>query len=122
MSVTVTGGIVDNRKGLFAQESLTQSTATGEQTIAVTTELTTLSGGTASGFTIDRYGLSTATAVEGQYKTVLMLATGESKVRLGGGTATGAWVFSAADDIGHYRFLNGGWYVINTSATLATST
>ena len=121
MSVSVTSARVDRRgDGLYAKETLTQGTAV--QAIALTTDLTTLSGGTATGFDVDAYALSTASAVEGQVKEILMLATGEANVILGNGTATGRLVFTAADDFTSLKFLNGGWRIINTTATFASST
>lgn len=123
MSVTVTAKRVVRRgDNLYAKETLAQSTATAPQAIALTTDLTTFSGGTATGFGVDVYVLATASAVEGQIKEILMLATGEAKLVLGAGTATGALVFTAADDNASLKFLDGIWRIRNTSATFASGT
>lgn len=123
MSVTVTAKRVVRRgDNLYAKETLAQSTATAPQAVALTTDLTTFSGGTATGFDVDVYVLATASAVEGQIKEILMLATGEAKLVLGAGTATGALVFTAADDNASLKFLDGIWRIRNTSATFASGT
>lgn len=113
--ITVTAGRPEQRSGF----SVETATATGE--IALTTDLTELPGGTATGFSADVFTLSTASAVEGQEKTVVMLATGETKVALTG-TATGRFVLSDEDDLLVLRFLRAKWRVIQSSATLATAT
>lgn len=151
MAVTVTGG-TQVVPGVFtAVESLSQSTATVEQAISVTHQITTLSGGTATGFNIDKYNLPDGG--EGAEKLIVMLATGEAKIRFGAATtntmatggihnlggdtvfasatsvtavlysaATGAFVFNTMDDYIHARFWNGSWHIFHGNATIATST
>ena len=127
LSITITGGAVgERRKGWFAAETLNPSTSTVPQAIALTTELTILStatGGTATatGFLRNVFTLSTASAVEGQNKAIIMTGTGEAKIAFTG-TATGRWVLSLADDNLMLRMLNRKWRVVNRTATTATAT
>lgn len=87
MAVTITGGSQILPAGSSqAVDALSQSTATAEQVISVRKQITTLAGGTATGFTINRYTLPAAN--EGDTKIIVHLATGESYVRFGGATAT----------------------------------
>src|SRR5262245_46309058 len=95
-------------------QTLTQSTATLPQGISIMHGLTTLSGGTATGFARDLYVLratTTATAtgahlgqaVEGMVKTILMLGTGEAKIQVDSWATTRiaaglGWAASAATD------------------------
>lgn len=121
MAVVLTTGTQRRNGGVFSStEDLTVSTATAAQSVSVTTDISTISGGTATGFGVDRYLL--AAGSEGQYKSVVMLATGEAKMDTAGGTATGSFVFSAAEDIWMGQYINAGWKLIQTSATLATAT
>jgi hypothetical protein len=130
---------------------LTQSTATAEQSISTYLPVTTLSGGTATGFARNRYVL--AAGREGNEKTIVMLATGEAYVRFGAattnlmatfgyhlfntvtattnlgtvvtalaGAATGALVLNSVNDYVVAKYFNGGWSVMAGQATIATST
>lgn len=124
VSVSVTGG--PRGDGLFRRELLNPGTSTAAQSVALTTQLTVLSTatggtGTATGFEVNVFSLSTASAVEGQEKVVLMTGTGEAKLSFTG-TATGRLVLTAADDIAHLVFLNEKWRIKETSATFATAT
>jgi len=121
MTVTLTAGALQYRGGAYqAKEDLTQSTATAKQALSVSTDISTLGGGTATGFNVDNY--SVAAGVEGQTKTVVMLATGEAKVELTG-TATGKYVLSTADAVLELRYINAKWRAtFNDGATIATST
>lgn len=128
MSVVVTAGYPRKRfNDWFARETLNPSTSTTPQTISVPAQLTifsTATGGTATatGFLVNQFVLPTATAVEGQIKTLLCMGTGEYKVTFTG-TATGAWVFDNAEDFLQLQMLQGKWRIIAPSgATLATST
>ena len=109
--------------GTFSSaESLTQSTATAAQSVSLNTDVTSLGGGTATGFGVNTYELATG-AVEGREKLVQLGATGEAKLSLGGGTATGQLVFAADGDLVLLRYINDVWMVMNTvGATLATAT
>lgn len=150
MTVTITGNTQIRRGGTFqSKEDLLQSTATVPQAISLTTDATTLAGGTATGFSVNIYTL--AAGSEGQWKSIFNLATGESKVIVtniatgqltgiygtstgtatGAGTAdiaacyvtaTGAFVLSTADQFLFMRFQNNRWWIINGKATFATST
>lgn len=103
-------------------ESLTQSTATAAQSVSLVHDVTTLGAGTATGFGVNTYELATG-AVEGREKLVQMGATGEAKLSVGGGTATGQLVFQADGDMVLMRYLNNTWLVDKTvGATLATAT
>lgn len=143
MTVSTLGqGEVQHRQTYQSIETLTQSTATTNQTISVTHDITVLGMGTATGFGLNRYLLSTSGAVEGMEKTIISNATGEAKVlinnvgpTLGGtfplhvagalllaattvdalqaiATATGCLVFGAADDTVVCRFRAGWWRVV----------
>lgn len=151
MAVTISAATSRSPGTWGAVEALTQSTATAEQTISIYTEVTTLSGGTATGFTINRYALPAGR--EGDYKVIWHLATGESYVRFGAaasnlmatngihyiniatatggaisalgvidGAATGAFVLNSANDFLEARYMNGAWHLRGGAATLATTT
>ena len=113
----------DDGGGVFGSlDSMTQSTATAAQSVSLNTHVTTLGAGTATGFGVNTYELATG-AREGMEKVVQTDATGEAKLSLGGGTATGQLVFQADGDMVLMRYMNNQWLVMNTfGATLATST
>ena len=128
MSRTVTGGAAPERgSGWCAVETLNPSTATAAQSIALHVPLTlfsTATGGTATatGFLVNVYTLPTATAVEGEEKSIILTGTGEYKILLTG-TATGAFVMSSADAHLRLKMLNRKWRVlVSAGATIATST
>ena len=122
MAITVTGDAIARRGGsYFAEETATQSTATAFQALATTTDLAVLGGGTATGHARNRYSLAEGT--EGEWKFVLMNATGEAHLYFASGTATGMWVFSASNQLMHARFLKGLWRILESGgATTSTST
>ena len=120
MSVSLTGGKIPDRGG-FAKETLSASTSTTPQVIALTTDLTSVGGGTGTGFEVNVFTLSTASAVEGQTKTVMATSTCEAKIAFTG-TATGRLVLAEADDIVELRYMDGKWRIIQSTATLASAT
>lgn len=149
MAVTITAGKQVRRGGVFqSTEDLAQSTATAEQDVSLTTDVTTFAGGTATGFGVDKYllaGTSTEGFIEGLEKVVVMLATGEAKLRveslatgqLGGlqtvlsstgsetlfASATGAFTLSGADHWVWMKVFNAKWHIMQSAgATLATAT
>ena len=129
MSIEIIAGKSRERgDGWFALETLNPSTSTSPQTISLDAPLTrvsTATGGTATavGFEINVFTLSTASAVEGQTKAFLMTGTGEAKLIVTSGTATGRWVLNAADDYVKFVMHNRKWRLeVNSGATLATST
>jgi hypothetical protein len=107
--------------GYRSKETLAQSTATAFQDANLYVDRIHLGMGTATGFTRNLYRLASG-AVEGQIVSFLSTATGEAKVFLAGGTATGLHVFTEPDDYLLTRFEDGKWRVIISSATLATAT
>lgn len=132
MAVSINSGDRQVKAGTFdAVENLTQSTATARQTISPHHGITTLSGGTATGFGVDLYtvrGTGTATgapAVEGMDKWIHMLATGEAKVvfesmatqrvhgipEMGTGTATQLGIYQAASATGAFTLSSKGQYI-----------
>ena len=118
--VTIDGGPIERRgPGFHSTQALAQSTATVPQVALLDTEVTTFGGGAATGFEVDNVTLAAGTFR--QEKSFVMLATGETKLQLTG-TATGRLVFTEADDAAHMRFFNDKWYILQTSATLATAT
>src|SRR3990167_789257 len=122
MSVSVTAGMEEKRGGgYFTQESATQSTATTFATLATQVDLTVITGGTATSFIRNRYLLASG-AVEGQRREIIMSGTGEAYVLLASGTATGMLVFTANDQIAWLRVLGGKWRILETTASLASST
>ena len=151
MAVTINVGQRQGQDSWGGVQVLTVSTATAEQSINITQPVTTLSGGTATGFTRNRYVLGAGN--EGDQKTIFHLATGESFVRFGAATtdllatggihminvatatgaaitamgaitasATGCWVLSTQNSFLKCIFQNGAWWLVNGSATLATAT
>lgn len=152
MSVTLNQG-QQNTAGAFTDvEVLTQSTATARRAISVVSPITTLSGGTATGFGVDLYTVASfattgAGPVEGFTKLIKMLATGEAKVVFNGiatgltgifeiatttntapqsvmtaASATGAFVLSVPHHYLLARMFDGKWYVQAGAATYATAT
>ena len=152
MTVSITQGSQVQNEGTYqGVQNLTQSTATAEQSVSVFLPVTTLSGGTATGFGLDRYVIPAGS--EGMHKTIVMLATGEAKVRFGAATtnlmatagihylgiatatgaavsaaavltaaATGALVLDTVDDYLEAKFWNGSWHLLGGLATVATAT
>lgn len=127
MSIGVTAAPVKRRgAGWFSAETLNPSTSTVPQALALTADITLISTatggtGTATGFERNVFTLSTASAVEGQEKGIILTGTGEVKIILTG-TATGRWTLTEADDLLAIRMWNRKWRVIQSTATLATAT
>ena len=123
MAISVTTGTQVRDGGTFqAVETLTQSTATAEQTVSGAEDVSHLGVGTATGFARNKYLLA-STAIEGMEKVVLTTGTGEAYLRVAGGTATGAFVFGADGDMVYVKLINGTWQLLsNNGATFATST
>ena len=152
MSVVLNAGM-QRTKGSFGDvEVLTQSTATARQAISVIKEVTTLSGGTATGFGVDLYTVASfattgAGPAEGFEKWIHMLATGEAKVVFNGvatgvlgifeiatttntapqsvmtaASATGAFTLSVPHHYIFAKMVNGLWRVVGGAATFATAT
>lgn len=109
MSVSTTGGEAKQRP-FHTTEAL--SFATTAQAVSLTTDVTTLPGGTGT----DSFSLAAGT--EGQWKEILMLATGQSTVTLTG-TATGDLVLTEGDDYIVTRFTASKWRIVQTTATIA---
>ena len=111
--ITLTGGDSNRlRRGRHSTEAL----GTTGTDICLTVDFVTLPGATA---TDRRYEL--ADGVEGQTMEIVMLATGEAKVALTS-TATGAFVLSEEDDMLDLKFKASKWRVIQSSATIDTTT
>jgi len=120
VAISVTGRPADRRYGLFGLETLSQSTATVPQAVAVTTDLTTIAGGTATGIGVNLFTLANGT--EGQEKEIILTGTGEAKILPLLGTSTGWHVLSETDDGLSLRFLNAKWRVKQSMATTASAT
>lgn len=102
-------------------ESLTQSTATIPQSVNLTTDISTLGMGTATGFGINQYRVTDGFA--GLVHGVLATASGEAYLLIDSGTATGAWVFTAADDFLLLLWEEAKWRLLtNSGCTNATAT
>lgn len=145
MAVTITTGDRQVKGATFdAVENLTQSTATARRAVSVHVPVTTLAGGTATGFGVDLYTVASA-AVEGQEKWIQMLATGEAKVvfeSLATGripasagfqasatvfdnayvSATGAFTLSNPTHFLFAKYVNTRWWILGGMATFATAT
>lgn len=136
---TLNAGDIQHHQTWMSLETLTQATATTIQTISNQVDITVLGMGTATGFTRNKYLLSTSGAVEGMEKMIISNATGEANViinnvgpTLGGSfplhvagallltattvdalqaiaTATGSLVFGSADDVVLLKFMGGVW-------------
>lgn len=147
MAISLTGGTQITPEGSFnAVETLTQSTATAEQSVSLTHQVSTLSGGTATGFSINRYNVGAA--AEGTQKLIVMSATGEAYVRFGAATtnlmatgshyfglasatgiagsilgqATGAFVLGDKNDYIRAQYWDSEWHVLGGFGTIATAT
>ena len=145
MALNLTGGEQVSRD-VGAIQVLTNSTATAERTISLTHHITTIAGGTATGFNINKYVLPEGD--DGTRKIIQLIATGELTVRVSAfatglhylgrnidgaatasgiassfvGAATGAFVLNAKSQYVELLFLDGGWRCIGGQATIATST
>lgn len=110
-------------------ETVTSGTASGTyNTISVTKTVSVIPTSTEATY-VQNFRLAVATTIaDGTEKFILATATGNAQIQLGTdlavGTATSQYVFGAATDHLHFRFLNGHWYVLNnegaTFATIAT--
>lgn len=146
MAITSDPGALVQRHSGQSIQNLSQSTATAQQTISVTTYVTALAGGTATGGTINLYLLPDS-APDGTEKFIYQVATGESRVQLtmatgmhyigrdvagiatatnaaGAviGAATGALVLAAKGSWIRAIMLNDGWTVLGSNATFGTGT
>lgn len=104
--------------GIGAEEVLTQSTATAAQSVSLTTFITNVGMGTATGQN-NVYDL--AAGQPGQMKFFQATATGEAKLILDGTTATGRLIFTTADSRAMVVYGATGWKQVNVS-TLTTAT
>lgn len=132
-------------------ESFTQSTATAFQALDPNYSVSVLGMGTATGDNSNNLYSLTATgngdAVEGMEKVITTTGTGEAALfleQVSGrmsfeasalaipaatdidsvwASASGNWVFSAADDFLRVKFINGSWEVVGgRGPTMATAT
>lgn len=125
MTITTTPGAqIRPNTSYTSVETLTQSTATTQQTLSTTIMVSTVGAGTATGTVLrNQYLLATGTAYEGMEKVVQMGATGEATVQLTDATATGAYILQADGDFIRVKQIDGSWYLLSSSgATLGTST
>ena len=151
MAVTLTGGDRQVSSGTFQSvQALLQSTATTLQTIFPDVSVTTIAGGTATSFNVNRFllpgGTSTATdgrrAIEGMEKWIFHLGTGEAKIILQdvlagrwpainlNPTATtmdAAWVsgtgnvqFTATSHFLRLMFVDNRWWPMQGAGSIAT--
>lgn len=101
------------------KQTFSQSTATAFQTLASDVPLVTLGMGTATG--VNLYLLASG-VISGQEISVLATATGEARLLIGAGTATGMHVFTEADDFLKAMYEEGKWRILVSTATLSTGT
>lgn len=139
MAITITGGTQRQSFGMQSVEQMTQSTATAAQTLSAVDYISVLGAGTATGtLSINQYVLPEGP--DGLEKIVYLAATGEATLQMTQatgihaqfstssdavfrvGAATGAYVLNAKADYVRAVFLDGGWTVLGTNATLATAT
>ena len=121
MTITITSGSPLRRGKTFQSlETLAQSTATAFQLVNLTTDLTALGMGTATGFGLNLYRVTDGYA--GLEKAFLATATGEAKLVFDTSTATGMWLFDAADDYMRVVFEGLKWRLIVNSGCTTTPT
>lgn len=122
MAIQIVGGPLPQRgTGYRVKQTFGQSTATGFQSLASDVHVVTLGMGTATGAARNLYLLASG-AVPGQEISILSTATGEAKLLISAGTATGMHVFTDADDFIKAIYEEGKWRVLATTATLSTGT
>lgn len=126
MPISIVGDSRRRRGGSFvSRETLTQSTATGQQLLNNSVDQHFVGMGTATGHTVNRYRVSTTTDPlphEGQVMDILATATGEAKLDWNFSTATGAWVLTADGDYLQIKFIGDVWRVmVNSGCTNATA-
>lgn len=119
--VTVAGPKTERKIGYYAKQTFTQSTATAFQSVNLFVDRVHLGLGTATGFARNHYSLASG-AEEGREVSFLATASGEAYLLITSGTATGQWVFTAADQYSRFKYEDGKWRLLISSATLATST
>lgn len=123
MTVVVTGGSQRNDNSYSSVKSYTGSTATTITTLDTNFDVHNLGMSTAATVGINIYLLATDSAKEGREVLIQATATGTASLLIGGGTATGHWVFTAATDIARFKQFDNVWYIEqNTGATKATAT
>ena len=118
MAILVTAGEQRHEQTWGSIESLTQSTATAIQTLNNHFAVSSLGMGTATGFTRNRYLLSTASAIEGMEKVITCTATGEAYLIFNSSAATGNFQFSLEALYG----LMGTATSVDALAAIATAT
>ena len=97
MAVSIVGGPLPERMtGYRVKQTFGQSTATAFQSLSLNVQVTHLGLGTATGATRNLYLLASG-AIPGQELSILATATGEAKLLISAGTATGMHVFTDAD-------------------------
>lgn len=121
MTITITSNAQVFNAGISQSvENLTQSTATGLQTLSLKTDISNIGMGTATGFGINRYLLPAGQ--HGQEKWLVAQATGEAYVQLAAGTATGALVFTSTQQA-QVVFMDTIWALTySRGPTIATAT
>ena len=144
MALTIAAGQRHTPAQSGSIDQMTQSTATAAQAMSLTEHISTMAGGTATGFNVNNYSLGSG--VDGLEKFIYQLATGESKLHLtmatgihffgtgtatgtGGsyaahfsGIATGALTFTAKSQWVRMLGLDEGWTILGGNATCGTST
>lgn len=122
MAIEIVGGPQPQRwAGARVKQTFSQSTATAFQSLALDFPVVTLGMGTATGAARNLYSLASG-AIPGQDISILATATGEAKLLITAGTATGMWVFTEADDFLKATYEEGKWRIIQSTATLSTGT
>jgi len=120
MAIVTIGGPQKSRwAGQRVKQTFSQSTATAFQSISLDVPVITLGMGTASG--LNFYSLASG-AIPGQEISILTSGTGEARVLITAGTATGMHVFTEADDFLKAVYEEGKWRILISSATLSTGT
>ena len=133
--------------GAGAVEALTQSTATALQTLSVTTYVSSLGAGTATGTMARNVYVLPATAPDGTEKIVILGATGEASLTFtmatclhyigrdtAGvasatnvavaiiGAATGGLVLNTTNSWVKLMAMNSSWIIVGGNATFGTTT
>jgi hypothetical protein len=118
VTVSVIAAPIIRRSGNIAQQAATLSTASAE--LSKTVDLINLSSGTATTY---YYVLPTSTGgdwpVQGQQVLIIATGTGVNSVWISG-TATGRLELDQGKFI-KAEYWNGHWWVISTTATIASA-
>jgi hypothetical protein len=126
INAAVTAGTQNFPGTIRSIQYMSHSTATAAQSVDVSSDVSCLGAGTATGDNRNNmYHLPAG--VEGQVKFITLgtttAATGEAAIDFSVGTATGCHVFGTSSDYVKVQYINDTWMVLDLlGATIATAT